>query len=170
MRSRNTTRASGLAVAAATVFVFAGCAAAPAEPEQIAGGATPPTSASSPSTSPPPAGEAAISTDHVCGQVTALATLEGNTAAGFAAGALSVDQFVAQMAMVATGYEHVLANDSEVGDRVGDSVLFLKTAAPSAQGARFDRDSAEWQSAISAIAAACNSAGSSVTMLADFGG
>jgi hypothetical protein len=96
--------------------------------------------------------------------------MEGNTAAGYAAGVLSVDQFVTQMNMVATGYEHVLVNDSEVGDLVTDSVIFLKTAEASADGARFDHESAEWQGATSAIAAACHAAGSSITMLADFGG
>jgi hypothetical protein len=96
--------------------------------------------------------------------------MEGNTAAGYAAGALSVGQFVAQMDMVATGYEHVLVNDSEVGDLVTDSVIFLKTAQASPIGARFDHESAEWQDATSAIAAACHAAGSSITMLADFGG
>ena len=170
MRKRNTNLASRLAVVAASVFILsmAGCASSTAEPEQNTRESRAPSS--EPTRSSPQPGEAAISTDHVCGQVSALATLEGNTRDGYAAGVLGVDQFVAHMDMVATGYEHVLVNDSEVGNRVEDSVLFLKTAAPSAEGARFDHGSPEWQNAISAVAEACNNAGSSVTLLADFGG
>ena len=77
---------------------------------------------------------------------------------------------ILMMNMVATGYEHVLVNDSEVGDLVTASVIFLKTTEASADGARFDHESAEWQGATSAIAAACHAAGSSSMMLADFGG
>jgi len=171
MQKINTTHVSGLAVAAVALVVFslAGCSAAPAAPEPIVGGSTPTTSASTPVSTPRP-GEAAISTDHVCGQVSTLATLEDNTVAGFSAGVVPVDEYVAQMNVVAVGYEHVLVNDSAVGDRVADAVAFLKTAGPSADGVRFDHDSAGWQSAVSAVAFECNSAGSSIAVLADFGG
>lgn len=171
MQKINTTHASGLAVSVAALLVFtlAGCSPAPAAPEPIAGGSTPTTSASTPVSTPRP-GEAAISTDHVCGQVSTLATLEANTVAGFSAGVVPVDEYVAQMNLVAVGYEHVLVNDSDVGDRVADAVAFLKTAAPSADGARFDHDSAGWQSAVSAVGFECNSAGSSIAVLAEFGG
>ena len=171
LKYKHTTLSRGLTVMAAMVFVLAiaGCTPSPAGPERPAAEAAPPTNTSTPS-SAPRAGESAISTDHVCGQISAIATMEGDTAAGFAAGVLSVGQVVALMDMVASGYEHVLVNDSEVGERITDSVLFLKTAEPSAEGARFDHESAEWQSATSAIAEACHAAGSSVTMLADFGG
>ena len=74
------------------------------------------------------------------------------------------------MNLVAVGYEHVLVNDSDVGDRVTDVVAFLKTAAPSADGARFDHDSAGWQGTVSAVGFECNSAGSSIAVLAEFGG
>jgi hypothetical protein len=72
--------------------------------------------------------------------------------------------------MVATGYEQVLAHDCEVGNLVTGSMTFPKTAEPSANGARFDHEPTEWQSVTPAIAQACHAAGSSVTMLADFGG
>ena len=171
MSYKHGTLSKSLTVVAATVFALAiaGCASSAAEPEEQTAEVALPTSASTPPTAPR-AGESAISTDHVCGQVTAIATMEGNTAAGFAAGVLTVDQLVAQMDMVATGYEHVLVNDSEVGDLVTTSVIFLKTAEASPSGARFDHESAEWQGATSAIAAACHAAGSSISMLADFGG
>ena len=171
MRYKYGTLSTSLTVMAATVFVFAiaGCASSGPEPEPPTTQIALPTSESTPSTAPR-AGESAISTDHVCGQVTAIATMEGNTAAGYAAGVLSVDQFITQMNMVATGYGHVLVNDSEVGDLVTDSAIFLKTAEASADGARFDHESAKWQGATSAVAAACHAAGSSITMLADFGG
>jgi len=148
------------------LFTLSGCSAA-AEP--MAGGSMPATSTSTPANAPPP-GEAAISADHVCGQVSTLATLESNTVRSFAAGAISADEYVAQLNMVATGYEHVLVNDSDVGDRVAEAVAFLKTAAPSADGARFDHDSAGWQNTVSALGLACTSAGSSVAVLANFGG
>ena len=96
--------------------------------------------------------------------------MKGNTAPGFAAGVLSVGRLVAHLDMVATGYEHVFVNDFKVGDPVTDSVSFLKTVEPSAIGARFDHEPTEWQSATSAIDQACHAAGSSVTMLAGFGG
>ncbi|WP_146069815.1 hypothetical protein [Cryobacterium sp. M15] len=171
MKKSNTTLTSGRAgvAAALVIFALAGCAGATEDPAPVAGGPATSTSTPTPDSSPRP-GESAISTDHVCGQVTALATLEANTVAGFEAGVLSADQYVAQMDMVAAGYEHVLVNDSDVGDRVADFVLFLKAAAPSAEGARFDRDADGWQNAVSEVALACNTAGSSVSVLAAFGG
>ena len=168
MKKKTLIHASGLGAAAVTLLLFAlaGCSAAP---EPMAGGSTPATSTSTTANTSRP-GEAVISTDHVCGQVSTLATLESNTVHGFVAGAVSTDEYVAQINMVATGYEHVLVNDSDVGDRVAEAVAFLKTAAPSADGARFDHDSAGWQNTVSALGLACTSAGSSVAVLANFGG
>ena len=171
IKKTDTTRFTALGAAAVTLVVFAlaGCSAASTASEPPALEDTPATSAST-SVSTPPPGEAAISTDHVCGQVSTLATMEANTVAGFAAGVVSSDDYVAQIDTVATGYEHVLVNDSDVGDRVADAVAFLSTAEASPEGARFDPASAGWLSAVSAVSTECSLAGSSIAVLADFGG
>jgi len=170
MKERSIGFAPGFVIATATIFLaLTGCASAPAPTEQVA--PRPQSTGNVPDQPATPLpGEAAISTDNVCGQVTTLATLYLNTIDAFAAKAVSVDQYVAQLNMVATGYEHVLVNDSEVADRVGDVVQFLKTATPSAEGARFDRDSAGWKDTTSEVSSACQSAGSSIAANADFGG
>lgn len=159
----------GLAIAATVLLAFTGCASSPTVTTQNTNEAKPSSEASS-EPGATVAGEAPISTDHVCGQVTTLSTLERNTVDAFAAGTLSADKFVAQMNMVTIGYEHVLVDDSEVGERVSDVVSFLKSAPASAEGARVDPDSSAWQSAISAVSVACQRAGSSVSALADLGG
>lgn len=168
---KKTTHSFGLGAAAVTLVVvaLAGCSVASAASEPTAPGDAPATSESTPVNSPLP-GEAVISTDHVCGQVSTLATMAANTVAGFATGVVSADDYVAQIDTVAIGYEHVLLNDSDVGDRVADVVAFLKTASPSAEGARFDPGSTGWVSAVSAVGLECNLAGSSIAVLADFGG
>lgn len=171
MKKSGTTHFSPLGAAAVTFVVFAlvGCSAASTASEPSTTEDSPATSESTPVNTPLP-GEAAISTDHVCGQVSTLATMEANTVAGLAAGVVSSDEYVAQMDTVATGYEHVLVDDSAVGERVTDAVAFLNTAAASAEGARFDPGSPGWITAVSAVGLECSHAGSSIAVLADFGG
>jgi hypothetical protein len=90
-----------------------------------------------------------------------------NAADGYRLGKVDATAYVADLTTVATGFRHVLQDDSDVATQVGELVAYLDAATPTEEGAPFDPDAEDWGLVVAQLSAACNSAGSSLTALLD---
>ncbi|WP_167138862.1 hypothetical protein [Diaminobutyricimonas sp. TR449] len=158
----------GVALAALSLLVASavvGCATSGGEPQP----APTVTVTVTPEPEVPKAGELPLSDAHICGQVSMLATLRGNSSAGgLEAGVVSQAEHDAADALIALGYRYLLTDKrSDVGaaaHKLSDYV------AATPEGGAVDLNSPEWHSLHAQLAQACTDAGSGVGVMMGFGG